>query len=85
MYKEINMGDIVICDFCNQGEESMGGVMIGSYAVCGDCCNKHGYYDKHSDDVDEYFNREHTFKTNVLNYRLKTTGTTGGKIIIMGR
>ena len=36
-----NMGDLVICDFCNSdGKYSTGGVMIGSSAVCGKCCEK---------------------------------------------
>ena len=28
------MGDVVCCDFCNLGEDTMGGVMMGSNAVC---------------------------------------------------
>ena len=35
----INIGDDVYCDFCNSdGEDSYGGVLIGSNAVCGHCC-----------------------------------------------
>ena len=35
---------MVICDFCNgDGMESLGGVLIGSYAVCGNCCARDNY------------------------------------------
>ena len=48
-----NLGDTVICDFCNaDGLLSKGGVVIGSNAVCGDCCDKYDYYnDKEVDEV----------------------------------
>ena len=81
----INIGDFVCCDFCNYGEESYGGVMVGSNAICGICCEKHGY-DKpdyeYKDEVSEIFPKDKTFKENVLTYRLRTTGTTKGEIII---
>ena len=41
--KIINGGDVVICDFCNGGDETMGGVIVGSSAVCGDCTDRYGY------------------------------------------
>ena len=63
------MGDVVCCDFCNLGEDTMGGVMIGSNAVCGNCCEKNGYYLDRADDVDYFFDRNKTFKENVLKYR----------------
>ena len=54
-----NYGDVVACDFCNYGEESKGGVLIGSYAVCGDCSEKRGYYkDETNGDVDLIFDLE---------------------------
>ena len=32
-----NIGDLVICDFCNKdGKLSKVGVIIGSHSVCGD-------------------------------------------------
>ena len=63
------MGDVVCCDFCNLGEDTMGGVMIGSNAVCGACCCENGYYLNNVDDVDYFFDRNKTFKENVLKYR----------------
>lgn len=66
-----SMGDVVCCDFCNLGDETMGGVMIGSNAVCGDCCKKNDYYFDKANDVDHYFDRNKTFKENVLQYRQK--------------
>ena len=63
-----NYGEVVACDFCNYGEESKGGVLIGSYAVCGDCSEKRGYY------KDEKSNSK-TFKQNVLDYRKKEYGS----------
>ena len=39
-----NIGSEVICDFCNgDGRFSMGGVLVGSYAVCGECSANDGY------------------------------------------
>lgn len=66
-----SMGDVVCCDFCNLGDDTMGGVMIGSNAVCGDCCKKNDYYFDKANDVDYYFDRNKTFKENVLQYRKK--------------
>ena len=34
----------------------MGGCLIGSNAVCGDCCESHGYYE--ADDIDEQKRKE---------------------------
>ena len=71
-----NYGDVVDCDFCNYGEESKGGVLIGSYAVCGDCSEKRGYYkDETNGDVDLIFDNSKTFKQNVLDYRKKEHGS----------
>ena len=73
-----NYGEVVACDFCNFGEETKGGVLIGSYAVCGDCSDKNGYYDKdyeNADEIDEHFNKEKTFRENVLDYRKRVYGT----------
>lgn len=71
-----NYGDVVACDFCNEGEESKGGVLIGSYAVCGDCSDERGYYkDENNQDVNEIFDNSKTFRDNVLEYRKKTYGT----------
>ncbi len=82
----INIGDFVCCDFCNgDGEDSHGGVLVGSSAICGHCCEKHGYDKpdyKYKDEVSEIFPKDKTFKENVLAYRLKTTGRVEGEIII---
>ena len=92
--KIINGGDVVICDFCNSGEETMGGVLIGSSAVCGDCTVKYGYdkedykYDtdpeEYRDDlgITEVFDKERSFKDNVLEYRLKAYGTSDAITVI---
>ena len=73
-----NYGEVVACDFCNEGEESHGGVLISSNAICGDCCEKHGY-DKddyeYSDEVDIIFDKDKTFRENVLEYRKEAYGT----------
>ena len=76
--EQTNYGEVVCCDFCNQGEESKGGVMIGSNAVCGTCCESKGYYKddyKYKDEIDLIFDKDKTFKQNVLEYRKKTYGT----------
>ena len=77
-----NLGDTVICDFRNaDGSISKGGVMIGSNAVCGDCCDKYDYYN--DKEVDEVFDREKTFQENVCDYRKKKTGTSDGIMQIL--
>ena len=82
-----NYGEVVACDFCNCGEETYGGVLIGSYAICGDCCDKN-HYDKpnyeYSNEVDVIFDKDKTFRDNVLNYRYKTTGSKDAIQIITG-
>ena len=82
----INIGNFVCCDFCNSdGEDSYGGVLIGSSAICGHCCEKNGYYEddyEYSDEITEYFSMTDTFKENVLDYRKRTTGKSEGEIII---
>ena len=71
-----NYGDVVACDFCNYGEESKGGVLIGSYAVCGDCSEKRGYYkDETNAEIDLVFDNSKTFKQNVLDHRKKEHGS----------
>ena len=81
----INIGHVVVCDFCNSQEESMGGVMVGSNAVCGVCTKKSGY-DKpdyiYANEINTIFDKEKTFKENVLEYRKKTTGSRDGTIMI---
>jgi len=64
-------GDVVICDGCNGGEESLGGALLGSYAMCGECCEEYKYYEK----ADEVFNKTLSFKQNVLDWRQKTYGS----------
>lgn len=81
-----NYGEVVCCDFCNQGEESKGGVLIGSHAICGTCCDKNGYYEddyKYKDEIDLTFDKDKTFKQNVLEYRKKTYGTSDAIVTII--
>ncbi len=77
-----NLGDLVVCDFCNlDGKESTGGVMIGSNAVCGKCCEKHNYYDtehENADEIDLVFSQDKTFQENVLEYRKQQNGSSDG-------
>ena len=73
-----NYGEVVACDFCNGGEESMGGTVIGSYAICGDCSSERGYTKssyEYKDEIDVIFDDEKTFRNNVLEYREKRYGT----------
>jgi hypothetical protein len=73
-----NWGEFVACDFCNEGEETMGGLLTGSYAVCGDCVEKKGMLKDdypYKDELTEIWPDNKTFRTNVLEYRLRTTGT----------
>ena len=91
--KIINGGDFVVCDFCNGGDETMGGMIVGNSAICGDCTDewiwKKGYKrdtdpEDYKDDlgIDEVFDREKSFKDNVLEYRLKVYGTSDAITVI---
>ena len=77
---ESNYGEVVVCDGCNgpYGGKPNGGVLLGSSAMCGECCDKYGY-DKpdyqYADEVDEIWDKEKTFKDNVLEYRERVYGS----------
>ena len=82
--KEVcNLGDSVFCDGCNgpYGDEVNGGVIIGGYAYCGECCKRYGY-DKdeyeYADEIEEIMDKGKTFKENVLDYRKRKTGSSDG-------
>jgi hypothetical protein len=81
-----NIGDVVVCDFCNgDGKNSVGGIVMGSYAICGKCCEKNNYYDKeheHADEIDLVFSQDKTFQENVLEYRKQQTGSSDGIISV---
>jgi len=76
----INGGQSVACDFCNQGEETMGGILIGSYAICGDCEKNV----THTEEIDRYFDKNKTFRQNVLEYRQEVYGNSDCIIKIIG-
>ena len=75
-----NYGEVVVCDGCNgpYGKNIKGGVLVGSYAMCGECCDKYGY-DKadyeYKDEVSEVWNKDKTFHDNVIDYRQRAYGT----------
>lgn len=91
-----NIGDVVVCDFCNKdGAKVDGGVILGSYAICGECCNKYKYWEWDdykglmvglNNDVKEVFQPvgkgDTTFKNYVLDYRERTTGSSNGISVI---
>ena len=85
---EQNIGELVVCDFCNaDGKESKGGVLVGSYAICGKCTDKHGYLKddyEYKDEIAEVFDKDKTFQENVLAYREKTYGTRDGFTQVTG-
>lgn len=73
-----NLGPVVACDYCNYGEETLGGVLLGSYAVCGDCTKSSKILEEDFEDKEhivEIWDKKKTFKENVLEYRKRTTGT----------
>jgi len=78
-FEETNYGDAVACDFCNgNGDACYGGVIIGSSAVCGECCEKYGYYNEdyeYRDEIDHVFDRTKTFRENVLTWRKAKYGS----------
>ncbi len=83
---EQNVGDLVVCDFCNgDGKLSKGGVLIGSNAICGDCSDKNGYYKadyEYKDEISKVFDKDKTFQENVLEHRKETYGSSDGIIQI---
>lgn len=82
----IDIGEEVHCDFCNEGEDSMGGVIVGSNAVCGKCTKKYEYDKpdyKYADEIGVIFDKKKTFKENVLQYRELMYGSRNGTIEIM--
>ncbi|MAG27148.1 hypothetical protein CMI47_16550 [Candidatus Pacearchaeota archaeon] len=75
-----NYGQIVVCDGCNgpYGNNVKGGALVGSYAMCGECCDRYDYDKsdyKYANEVDEIWDKEKTFKDNVLEYRERTYGS----------
>lgn len=70
----LNAGPVVCCDMCNcPGEDCYGGVILGSTAVCGCCCER---YNSHtSPDADVLLNPTRTFKENILAYREQQYGS----------
>lgn len=83
LVNEINCGDVVCCDGCNgpYGDNMMGGVIIGSSAYCGECCDKYNYTSpnyKYANEIDEILDGKSTFKKNVLKYRKRMNGSSDG-------
>ena len=80
LVEENNFGEVVCCDGCNGPYDNMmGGYIIGSSAYCADCGDKYGYDNpdyEYKDEIVEFFDKEKTFKENVLDFRKRTTGTT---------
>jgi hypothetical protein len=78
--EEFNYGQVVVCDGCNgpHGKNLMGGVLVGSHAMCGECCDRYGY-DKpdheYADEIDEIWSKDKTFHDNVLDYRQRVSGS----------
>ena len=84
-----NYGEVVCCDGGNgpYDENRMnGGVIVGSSAMCQECCDRYGYDKpdyKYADEVDEIMNKNKTFEQNVLDYRKKMTGTSDAIVQIL--
>ena len=80
----------VACDFCNEGEDTLGGVLIGSTAVCGNCSEKNEFTCKgvpnqayeYKNEISKYFDNGKTFQENVEEYRLEQYGTRDAITII---
>ena len=75
-----NYGEVVVCDGCNgpYGKNIKGGALIGSYAMCGECCDRYSYDKpdyKYKDEVSEVWDKDKTFHDNVISYRQRVYGT----------
>ena len=69
MIEEIYIGDTVVCDYCNDDytdSDEKGGVLIGSYAVCPKCAEKHK---EHHQNPDDRAREDETFKEFVMRVR----------------
>lgn len=73
MEEVIDIGDAVVCDFCNADytdSEESGGVLIGSFAVCPRCApDALRSADKHGEPVDAVCPPDKSFKEWVLELR----------------
>ena len=86
----IRTENFVVCDFCNEGADSYGGVLVGSTAICGNCSEKNGFTSEgipnqayeFKDEISKYFDKDKTFQENVEEYRLKHIGTRDAITII---
>ena len=79
------LGDTVICDICNKdwtGDDTSGGILVGSYAVCPDCTPKK------LKDLEKY-NEMHCInarcpeKMSFADWVVDGRGSEGGKIIFI--
>jgi hypothetical protein len=69
----IDIGDEVTCDFCNADytdSDAVGGILIGSYAICPRCVTKRSYAE-----ADLRAGKDEKFKDFVL--RIRTHNTIG--------
>lgn len=73
MEEIIDIGDTVVCDFCNKDytdSDESGGVLIGSYAVCPNCApDAVQSAEKHGEPVDAVCPANKSFKEWVLEMR----------------
>ena len=86
----IRTENFLVCDFCNEGADSYGGVLVGSTAICGNCSEKNGFTNEgipnqayeFKDEISKYFDNDKTFQENVEEYRLEQYGTKDAVTII---
>ena len=75
-----NLGEVVICDSCGKDYtilEDKGGIIFGSYAYCPACSpqmisNAKKYKEENYLTI---MDKEKSFKQNVLDYRVKMSGS----------
>lgn len=68
---QVDIGDTVICDFCNDDyteSDKKGGVIVGSYAICPKCEKPHMLKD-----ADYVCRHDETFKDFVVRTREHST------------
>tara|TARA_R100001082_G_scaffold44518_1_gene23709 strand:- start:8577 stop:8861 length:285 start_codon:yes stop_codon:yes gene_type:complete len=86
----IRTENFVVCDFCNEGADTFGGVLVGGTAICGNCSEKQkmtindepNMNYEFADEITKYFNNKKTFQENVEQHRLEQYGTRDAITII---
>lgn len=71
---EANSGALVLCDLCNQESKELGGIRLGSNAICPECASELTIEEEDKASY-ELLDQTKTFVENVHNLRYREHGT----------